>query len=137
MVEFRDGSIIAQLGVTDMRLPIQYALTYPERLESNLRSMDFFQLKQMTFRKPDLNKFPSLALAIHTARKGGTLPSVLNAADEEAVDAFLGGQISFSKVYKVVERVVMRHRIVRKPTLSDILEADHWAREAARKNIDN
>ena len=137
MVGFRDGSIIAQLGVTDMRLPIQYALTYPKRVESGLKELDFFALGQLTFRKPDLKKFPALALAFYTVEKGGTLPSVLNAADEEAVEAFLNGRLKFSGIYRVVEKVVGDHKVVLNPDLQDILAADVWAREKARKTIFN
>lgn len=135
MVSFKDGSILAQLGVTDMRLPIQYALTHPERLDTGLAEIDFFRIKQFTFKKPDLKKFPSLSLAIHVARKGGTLPSVLNAADEEAVDAFLKGDVLFSQIYKIVEKVVLKHGIKKNPGLKDILAADIWAREKARQMI--
>jgi 1-deoxy-D-xylulose-5-phosphate reductoisomerase len=131
MAEFKDGSIIAQLSITDMRLPIQYALTYPQRLESGLRSPDFFELGQFRFRKPDLNKFPSLSLAIYAGRRGGTLPSVLNAADEIAVEAFLDKRIKFSDIYRIVERVVHRHKTAKDPTLKKILEADQWARQEA------
>jgi 1-deoxy-D-xylulose-5-phosphate reductoisomerase len=137
MIEFNDGSVLAQLGITDMRLPIQYALTYPQRLNSGLKGMDFFQLKRLTFRKPDFNKFPSLSLAIYAGRKGGTLPSVLNAADEEAVEALLKGRIIFSELYKVIEKVVMKHKIIKNPNLTGIMEADRWAREHTRKVIYN
>jgi len=133
MVEFNDGSIIAQLGVTDMRLPIQYALTYPERMDTGLKGVDFARLGQLSFQKPDVNKFPALGLAFYAAKKGGTLPSVLNAADEEAVDAFLEGKISLTKIFKVVEKVCLKHKIESNPTLNQILEADQWAREEARK----
>lgn len=135
MVEFRDGSIMAQLGVTDMRVPIQYALTYPKRLKAPTESLDFIKLKELTFRKPDYNKFPSLALAIEVAKRGGTLPSVLNAADEEAVEAFLNKKIKFSQIYKIVEKVVRKHRVIHSPKLNQIMEADGWAREEARKVI--
>lgn len=135
MVEFKDGSIIAQLGVTDMRLPIQYALTYPQRLDTGLQGIDFFRIKQMTFQRPDFRKFPSLALAIHAARQGGTGPSVLNAVDEVAVDAFLNQRLKFTQIYKVVEKVLMGHKIIRNPSLQEILEADQWAREEAQKFI--
>lgn len=133
MVEFTDGSIMAQMGVTDMRLPIQYALTYPDRLESGLKKMDFYALGQLTFQKPDFEKFPSLALAYQVGRRGGTLPSVLNAADEEAVEAFLAGAIRFSQIYEVVEKVVRRHKAIAHPTLEEIFEADRWAREQTRR----
>ena len=129
MAEFKDGSIIAQLSITDMRLPIQYALTYPERLESGLKPTNFFEVGQFNFRKPDLKKFPSLALAIHVGHCGGTLPSVLNAADEIAVDAFLNKRIKFSDIFRIVEKIVCRHKVTTDPTLKKILEADRWARQ--------
>jgi len=131
MVEFKDGAIMAQLGIPDMRLPIQYALSHPERWDTGLKGLDFLVENKFTFKKPDLKKFPSLALAIDVAKKGGTLPSVLNAADEEAVEAFLNKRISFSKIYEVVEKIVIKHKIVRHPSLKDILEADQWGREEA------
>ena len=131
MVGFQDGSIIAQLGITDMRLPIQYAMTYPERWPTHLPDVDFFKLKRLNFEKPDLNKFPALSLAFYVAKEGGTLPSVLNAADEVAVGAFLNGDIAFTKISSVVERVVRSHKIVRHPDLKKILEAGSWAREKA------
>ncbi len=137
MVGFKDGTILAQLGVTDMRLPIQYALTYPQRWESGLPQVNFFDLKQLTFRRPNLKKFPSLALAIYTARKGGTLPCVLNAADEEAVEAFLNKRISFSGIYKVVEKVVLKHKIKENPMLKDIQATDQWAREETKRLVFN
>jgi 1-deoxy-D-xylulose-5-phosphate reductoisomerase len=135
MVEFKDGSIMAQLSVTDMRLPIQHALTYPRRFESGLKSVNFFELSQLTFQKPDMEKFPSLSLAIHVGRKGGTLPSVLNAADEQAVEAFLQEKIRFSDIYKIVENVVLRHKTVNNPTLQEVLDADAWAREETNRLI--
>lgn len=133
MVEFIDGSVLAQLGVTDMRIPIQYALTYPKRWSSSLKPINFFELKKLTFLKPDYDKFPSLALALQVAREGGTLPSVLNAADEEAVECFLKGEIIFTKIYEIVERVVRKHRRIANPGLKEILEADQWAREEAKR----
>ncbi len=128
MVEFVDGSVLAQLGATDMRLPIQYALTYPQRWSTGIAALDFAQLKSLDFEKPDLKKFPALQLCMDVAKAAGTLPSVLNAADEEAVEAFLKGKIGFNAIYKVVEKVITRHKIVHKPTLNDILAADSWAR---------
>ncbi|MBF0489008.1 MAG: 1-deoxy-D-xylulose-5-phosphate reductoisomerase [Candidatus Omnitrophica bacterium] len=133
MVEFYDGSLLAQLAVTDMRLPIQYALTYPERLDSGLKPLDLVALKSLTFQKPDLKKFPALDLALEVAQKGGTLPCVLNAVDEEVVDAFLKEKIVFTSIYKVIEKVVCRHKIKSDPTLNDIYEADNWARREAKE----
>ena len=135
MVEFADGSLLAQLGVTDMRLPIQYALTYPERLPTGLRNLDFVKLGSLNFQKPDLKKFPSLGLAFEAARVGGSMPAALNAADEEAVGAFLRGKIGFLSIYKVVEKTVLRHTIVKNPSLQAILQTDQWARQEARKII--
>ena len=131
MVEFCDGSIIAQLGVTDMRLPIQYALTYPRRLNTGLTSLDFAEMKSFTFLNPDLKKFPALALAIMAGKKGGTYPAVLNGADEMAVDAFLEGKIKFTQIFKIVEKVVLKNKNKIAPDLNDILSADQWAREEA------
>jgi len=132
MVGFCDGSVIAQLGITDMRLPIQYALTYPDRWDGAWPEMDITTIGKLTFTRPDFKKFPALGLAIEAARTGGTLPSVLNASDEEAVAAFLNGRLSFSSIFTVVEKVVRDHRVVACPKLRDILAADGWARERTR-----
>lgn len=137
MVEFQDGSILAQLGVTDMRLPIQYALTFPQRFPTGLKTMDFVELKQLTFEKPDFRKFPALELCFVVGRKGGTLPAVLNAANEEAVSAFLSERIRFTKIVQIVEKVVSLHRGVATPTLNEVLSADQWAREKAKSYIPN
>jgi 1-deoxy-D-xylulose-5-phosphate reductoisomerase len=134
MVEFADGSLLAQLGVTDMRLPIQYALTYPDRLPTGLKALDLAQLGSLNFEEPDLKRFPALSLAFEAARVAGTTPAVLNAADEEAVEAFLKNRIDFLSIYKVVEKVVLRHKIIKNPSLQEILQADAWARHEA-KNI--
>lgn len=135
MVEFVDGSLLAQLAYPDMRLPIQYALTFPNRFQSKVEGIDFAALKQMTFERPDLKKFPALDLCFHVANKDGTLPAVLNAADEVAVDAFLSGKIKFLNIYKVIEKVVLTHKMIPQPSLNDILNADCWAREKAIEMI--
>ena len=132
MVEFADGSLLAQLGITDMRLPIQFALSYPNRLPTGLKSLDLTELGSLNFEKPDFKRFPSLELAFEAGRLGGTVPAVLNAADEIAVDSFLKGRIDFLSIYKVVEKVVLRHTIVKSPSLSAILQADQWARQEAQ-----
>ncbi len=137
MVSFQDGSVIGQLGVTDMRLPIQYALTYPQRWDSKLPVLDLVKLGQLNFAKPDLKKFPCLGLALHVAAAGGTLPTVLNAADEEAVEAFLAGKLKFTQIFKVVEKVVLSHKIKKDPSLSLIHETDQWARERTREHLRN
>lgn len=135
MVEFADGSILAQLGETDMRLPIQYALTYPQRLSTGIKGIDFAAIKSLEFERPDLKRFPALQLCMDVAKLAGTAPSVLNAADEVAVEEFLQGKISFNSIYKVVEKVVVRHKIIKQPKLQDVLAADMWAREEALRII--
>ncbi|NQU74069.1 MAG: 1-deoxy-D-xylulose-5-phosphate reductoisomerase [Candidatus Omnitrophica bacterium] len=133
MVEFVDGSILAQMAVCDMRIPIQYALGYPERMPQkfNLR-LDLKKINGFTFSRPDLKKFPCLKLAYHAARDAGTYPAVLNASNEEAVLSFLDGRIRFTKIPEVIEKVLSRHRSKDKPALKDILEADKWSREEAK-----
>ncbi len=132
MVEFVDGAFLAQLGVTDMRLPIQYALTYPQRLPSGLKPMKFSDIKELTFQDPDMKKFPALALARYCIEKGGSLPCVLNASNEEAVDSFLRGEITFTDITKTVERVVLKHKKISKLNLNVIKDVDNWARLEAR-----
>jgi 1-deoxy-D-xylulose-5-phosphate reductoisomerase len=128
MVEFKDGCILAQLGVTDMRLPIQYALSYPSRLDAVMGRLDPAAMGALTFSAPDTRTFPSLALAYEALRRGGSAPAVLNAADEIAVDAFLKGAIKFTAIHKVVERTLVAHRTVKEPVLRDIEQVDAWAR---------
>ncbi len=131
MVEFNDGVIMAQLSAADMRIPIQYALSYPERLFNKLPGIDFYRLNKMHFEKPDLKKFPCLALAYQAARQLGTMPAVLNAANEVSVNNFLNRQIDFLTIPKIVEKVMRRHTRVANPDLSDIMAADIWARQEA------
>ncbi|MBF0569485.1 MAG: 1-deoxy-D-xylulose-5-phosphate reductoisomerase [Candidatus Omnitrophica bacterium] len=131
MVEYRDGSVIAQMGVTDMRIPIQYALSYPKRFLTGLQPLDLIKTKSLTFEAPDLKKFPSLALAYHASREGGSVPAVLNAADEVAVEAFLDKKLAFMSIYKLVEKVVKAHTKVKAPSLKEIKQADVWARSQA------
>ncbi len=133
MVEFIDGSIIAQLSTPDMCLPIQYALTYPERVGSERVRTHLPSWGTLTFEDPDEDRFPSLRLARRAAEVGGTLPAVLNAANEVAVDEFVGRKIGFTEISRKVERVMNAHEVVRQPSLEEILEADLWGRrEAAR-----
>ncbi len=134
MVEFIDGVIMAQLSVTDMRIPIQYALSYPERLPNRLKGVDFVNLKSLNFAAPDLNKFPCLRLAYQAAGDSGTMPCVMNAANEISVDAFLKGSLSFFGISSVIEKVLSYHKNIENPALSDIYAADEWARRQA-KNI--
>ncbi|MDI6605954.1 MAG: 1-deoxy-D-xylulose-5-phosphate reductoisomerase [Candidatus Omnitrophota bacterium] len=131
MVEFIDGVILAQLSATDMRIPIQYALSYPARLLNHdaAARVDFCRLKGLHFQKPDFVKFPCLKLAYLAASELGTLPAVLNAANEVSVNEFLRGRLKFVSIYTVIERVIGRHRNRRNPDLEEILQADSWARQ--------
>lgn len=127
-IQYQDGSILAQIGNKDMRIPIQYALTYPERLKNNLERIDWSNLK-MDFLKPDLKKFPCLKYALETAKIGGTMPVVLNAADEIAVDLFLKQKIKFEDIPKIIEKALKKHKLIRKPTVEQILEIDKLTRK--------
>jgi 1-deoxy-D-xylulose-5-phosphate reductoisomerase len=132
MVEFVDGSMLAQLSAPDMCLPIQYALTYPERVASQRVQTNLAQLGQLTFEEPDQERFPALKLARKAGEIGGTLPAVLNAANEVAVSAFIERQISFPQISEQVAGVMDRHKVVAHPSLEQILEADAWARKEAK-----
>jgi 1-deoxy-D-xylulose-5-phosphate reductoisomerase len=133
MVEFIDGSMLAQLSTPDMCLPIQYALTYPERVASDRVQTHLARLGTLTFEEPDPERFPALVLARRAGEVGGTMPAVLNAANEVAVDAFINWKISFPEISETVRQVLESHAVVLHPTLTQILEADAWARvEAAR-----
>jgi 1-deoxy-D-xylulose-5-phosphate reductoisomerase len=133
MVEFIDGSIIAQLSTPDMCLPIQYALTYPDRARSERVQTNFAKLGSLTFEEPDVDRFPALNLARKAGEVGGTLPAVLNAANEVAVDAFCAGRINFPQITETVARTMDAHKVSEHPTLKEILEADAWAREQAAR----
>jgi 1-deoxy-D-xylulose-5-phosphate reductoisomerase len=131
MVAYRDGSVVAQLGVPDMRGAIAYALSWPERLPLGLPVPDFSKLGSLTFEPPDLERFPALGLAFRAVRTGGTFPAVLNAANEAAVSAFLDGTLSFPGIARTVEAVMDRHEPLTDPDLEAILAADRWARKTA------
>ncbi len=133
MVELVDGTVLAQLGVTDMRMPIQYALTYPERWPAAIPGMDFGRALHLDFEPPDRAKFPCLTLAYRALEAGGTAPAALNAANEEAVAAFLGGRVSFAGIPETIERVLDEEAARPAATLDDVLEADRRARERARQ----
>jgi 1-deoxy-D-xylulose-5-phosphate reductoisomerase len=135
LVEFVDGSQLAQLSHSDMCFPIQYAVTYPERLPNRLKPLCLHTLGQLTFEAPDPEKFPALRLAREAGTKGGTLPAVLNAANEVAVPAFLDGKILFPAIWHTVEAVMQRHENVEHPSLEQILKADAWARAAAQEEV--
>lgn len=131
IVEFVDGSMIAQLGKSDMRLPIQYALTYPERIESSVERLNLVDVSPLEFFKPSFEKFPCLGLAYEAARAGGTMPAVLNAANEVAVEEFLRRTLGFCDIPRVIEQVMAEHTPTDEPALEEILAADAWARECA------
>ena len=132
LVEFTDGAVVAQLGVPDMRGPIQYALLYPERPDTELPRLNVMQMPTLTFEPPDEERFPALALARRALSVSGTLPAVLNAANEAAVALFLDGRLRFSGIVEAVAGVMDRHSSLPSPTLAHIREADRWARQQAQ-----
>ncbi len=135
MVELNDGSIIAQLGVTDMRLPIQYAFSYPERWPAALPSLDFTRATHFDFDVPDTDAFPCLALAYRALDAERSLPVVLNAANEIAVASFLEGAIGFTAIPAVIEQSMAAHRPVEVATLAAVRAVDRWARECAQEIV--
>jgi 1-deoxy-D-xylulose-5-phosphate reductoisomerase len=135
MVEFVDGTVLAQLGVTDMRLPIQYALSYPEKWEAAIPGLDFSKGLRLDFDTPDHGRFPCLPLAYRALEAGGSMPAVLNAANEEAVAAFLAGRIPFTAIPESIEEVMGSHPASALGALEDVLEADAWARRRAGETL--
>jgi len=135
LVEMIDGAVLAQLGTPDMRIPIQFALTYPERRETGLPSLSLIDAGPLRFHHPDLNRFPCLRLALQAARAGGTMPAVLSAANEVSAMSFIAGEIGFLDIATTVEEVLGRHESVTDPCLDDIMGADTWARAQARQYI--
>jgi 1-deoxy-D-xylulose-5-phosphate reductoisomerase len=131
MIEMVDGSVIAQLGVTDMKHAIQYALTFPKRQAGCLEPLDFAKTTQLTFEPPDFERFPCLRLAYEALQTGGTMPAVLNAANEIAVQAFLDGRIRLSEIARIIESVMSEHEKREASSLEAILGADDWARDRA------
>jgi 1-deoxy-D-xylulose-5-phosphate reductoisomerase len=131
MIEFDDGSVIAQLGVPDMRLPIQYALLYPERPDTGLPRLDITGCGRLDFREPDPERYPALRLAYEALEHGGTMPAVMNAANEAAVGLFLERRIGFLDICGITKKIMGSHSVVRDPNLEQILEADTWARGKA------
>ncbi len=129
MVEYEDGAVIAQLGVPDMKVPIQYALTYPKRIKNSFPKLNFFEHNDLTFEKPDLKVFRCLALAFEAIKTGGTMPAVLNGANEAAVALFLDGKISFNDIPALIERTMGAYTVKYDYSLEDVLEADSFARE--------
>ncbi|MDR3048419.1 MAG: 1-deoxy-D-xylulose-5-phosphate reductoisomerase [Elusimicrobiota bacterium] len=133
MVEYIDGSVIAQMSNPDMRLPIQYALTYPDRVEANIKPLNLCGISKLEFYEPDFKKFPCLSLAFEAAKIGQTMPAVLNAANETAVNAFLNKKIKFSDIAKIVEKTMRKHKIIKNCDIDDLIAADIWARNYARE----
>ena len=133
MVEFCDGSVIAQMGMPDMKVPIQYALTFPERANLNAEPLDLPRIENLTFKKPDREKFPALKLGYLAVREGGTIGATLNAANEVAVQAFLEKKIRFTEIASFVEKVINYHHFIKDPCLEEILAADAWARQEIKK----
>jgi len=131
MVEWVDGSVIAQMSPNDMRFPILYALTYPDRIETRLPRLDLAALGRLDFAPPEAARYPALPLAYAALRAGGTAPAVLNAANEVAVEAFLAGRIPYAAVVETTARVLSRHQVVPATSVEEALEADAWARRVA------
>jgi 1-deoxy-D-xylulose-5-phosphate reductoisomerase len=136
MVEYVDGSIVAQMGIADMRIPIAYALSFPRRLNLNLPPLDLPLTGGLTFSEPDTERFPCLPLAYQSIEVGETMPAILNAANEIAVNAFLEGSIKFTQVPLLLQQVMGEHQVKEVHTIEDVLRADHWARERARALIE-
>jgi len=132
MVEYVDGSVVAQMGIPDMRIPISYALSFPERLPLNLPRLDLSQNEALHFSPPDLERFPCLKLAYQAIETGETMPAILNAANEIAVNAFLEGFLKFTEIPLFLQRVMGEHEVKTVRTVEDILKADHWARERSK-----
>lgn len=130
-VEYVDGSVIAQLGFPSMHIPIQYTLTYPHRFEGiETRSFDFVKAGRLDFEEPDMEKFPCLKLAFEAGKQGGTLPVVMNAANEEAVYMFLNGRISLWEIYEITAKMMEQHKNILNPSLDEILETDMMVRKS-------
>ena len=135
LVEYRDGAVMAQLGVPDMKTPIAYALSWPERLPLAQEPLDLCQLGQLSFSEPDRERFPCLRLAYDALARGGTVPAVMNAANEVAVEAFLNNRLSFLEISQVIEKVMYQHRGEDLTTVEQALHADLWGRDKARELI--
>ena len=136
LVEYKDHSTLAELGMPDMKVPIQYVLTYPERRANNLESLDLAEVAKLTFEEPRIELFPCLDYAYQAGETGGTMPAVLNATNEIAVAKFLEGELKFLGIPKLIAKVMEQHQVITEPKLEDILQADKWARETAQKEGD-
>ena len=136
MVEYIDGSVIAQMGIADMRVPISYALSFPSRLPLSLPRLDLPRKGGLTFQAPDLDRYLCLKLAYQSIKIGETMPAILNASNEVAVNAFLDGAIKFTEIPLLIQRVMEDHHVNSVHTIEDILKADYWARERAKAIIE-
>lgn len=137
-IEYKDGSVIAQLGLPSMHIPIQYAITYPERLEGiKSKSFSFAEIAHLDFEKPDLEKFPSINMAYNAGKIGGSMPICLNAANEEAVFAFLNGKINLYDIYKITNIMIEKHQVIKNPTIEEIFETDSEIRTKTKDMISN
>lgn len=137
LVEFKDNSVLAQLGLPNMKIPIQYALSYPKRFKSNSQKLDLIQIKSLDFKEPDFDLFPCLKFAYDAGIKGGTLPAVMNAANEIAVQYFLDDKIKFLDIPKLIKKMMDLHKIIKNPNLNEILEVDKKVKEETGKIIEN
>ncbi len=137
LVQFTDGSIKAQMGLPDMRLPIQYALTYPLREQSDFPRFNFMDYPQLTFEKPDLESFRNLGIAYEAMRQGGNVPCVINAANEVVVDAFLNGKVGFTQMSDIIEQTMQKTAFIKKPEMKDYCESDEEARSIAKSFVAN
>ena len=136
MVQYKDGAIKAQLGTPDMRIPIMYALSYPNRLSFDSSRLDFEQISTLNFKKVDFNRYPAVKMAINAGKIGGSMPTVFNASNEVAVDAFIKGKILFTDIETIIEKTISAHNNIVNPSLEEVLNVDKWAREYAYELIE-
>jgi 1-deoxy-D-xylulose-5-phosphate reductoisomerase len=135
-IEYKDGSVIAQLGLPSMHIPIQYAITYPERFEGiKSKSFSFSEIARLDFEKPNFDKFPTLKLAYHAGKLGGSATVCMNAANEEAVFAFLDGRIHLGDIYKITNKMTESHSVIKNPTIDEIFEIDKEIRFKTKELI--
>ena len=135
MVRYQDGSVIAQLGVADMRIPIAYALAYPHRLRGEWEALELTRHRELNFLPVEKKRFPALRLAYEALKEGGTMPTVPNGANEVAVEAFLGRRVGFREIHRIVDKTMQHHKTRRPKEVDEILEVDRWAREKASSLI--
>jgi 1-deoxy-D-xylulose-5-phosphate reductoisomerase len=136
MVRYQDGAVMAQLGIADMRIPIAYALSYPHRLDGSWPPLDLTRRGELNFLPVERKRFPALGLAYAALREGGTMPTVLNGANEVAVAAFLAGRIGFRRIHRIIDQTMQRHQNSRARNIGAVLEVDRWARHEAASLID-